>query len=156
MLIRCAILYRVARAPKSWVNLEDHRLSHWHVPAIEGPEVNSIAQRTSDMKQPRDSGMRGLSHGPLHIEMKYRFGPGRSLFRNAPPARASLSRSAVSGRAEAHEIDIGMTSIRRPVPLEIVEESGPVWQEAVDFEIAQGKREGVIDADDCRDVAHGQ
>lgn len=45
-----------------------------------------------------------------------------------------------------------MIGIRWPVPLEIIEESGPVWQEPMDLEIAQGKRGGVIDADDRRDV----
>jgi hypothetical protein len=45
-----------------------------------------------------------------------------------------------------------MIGICRPVPLEIIEEGGPVRQQPMDLEIAQGKREGVIDADDRRDV----
>lgn len=104
------------------------------------------------MKQPRDSGMRGFGHRPLHVEMKHRLRPGRSLFSYAAPARASLARCAVPSRAEAHEIDIGMIGIRRPMPLEIIQERWPVRQQPMDLKVAQGKREGVVDADDCRDV----
>ena len=114
--------------------------------------MDPIAQRPPDEAQPRDSGVRGFGHGPLHVEMKHRLRPRRSLFRQASPAWATLARRAVPGCAIAHEIDIGMIGISRPVPLEIIEKSGPVWQEPMDLEVAQGKREGVIDADDRWDV----
>jgi hypothetical protein len=54
---------------------------------------------------------------------------------------------ALSADALAHEIDIGVIVVGRPMALEIVEEGGPVWLEAMRLEIAQREREAMIDAD---------
>ena len=49
--------------------------------------------------------------------------------------------------AIADEIDIGVIVVGRPMALEIVEEGRPVGLEAMHLEIAQRKREAVVDAD---------
>ena len=49
--------------------------------------------------------------------------------------------------AVAHELDIDVILIGRPMALEIVEEARPVGQQPVRLEIAQRKRKAVVDAD---------
>jgi hypothetical protein len=50
--------------------------------------------------------------------------------------------------ATADEIDIHVVVIGRPVVSEVIEESGPVGGETVDFEIAQRKGKGVVNANE--------
>lgn len=62
--------------------------------------------------------------------------------RAAPFARHAL----------AHEIDIGVIVVGRPMTLEIIEKGRPIGLEAMRLEIAQRKRKAMIDADQGRRV----
>ena len=68
------------------------------------------------------------------------------------PARVAHSFRAVATQAIAHEIDVGVVFIGRPMALEIVEEGGPIGLEPMDLEIPQRKREAVVDADQRRSI----
>ena len=74
----------------------------------------------------------------------------------ALPARSSVSRrqralpmraAPLPTSAVADEIDVGVILVGRPMALEIVEEGGPVGLQSMRLEIAQRKREAVVDAD---------
>ena len=60
--------------------------------------------------------------------MEYRFRRACPLLGQASPAGAAHARRAVAANAVAHELDIGVILVGRPVALEIVEEARPVGQ----------------------------
>ena len=64
-----------------------------------------------------------------------------------PPSRTPRTRSSIPHNSVPDEINVGVILVRRPVALEIVEESIPIGLEAMLFEIAHREREAVIDAD---------
>ena len=102
--------------------------------------------------QPGNPGMGGFRHRSLHVEMKHGLGAAGTLLGEPPPAGVAHARRAVSRHALAHEIDIGVIAIGRPMALEVVEEGGPIRLEAMRLEIAQREGEAVIDADQRRRV----
>ena len=79
--------------------------------------------------------------------MKHRLGATGAFLGKPPPAGVAGTRGAFAEHSLAHEIDIGVVVVSRPVKLEIVEEGGPVGFEAMRLEIAQRERKAVIDAD---------
>lgn len=85
----------------------------------------------------------------MHVEMEDRFGAARALFGQALPARIAHARSAVAAHAIADEIDVDVL-ISGPMALEIVEESGPVGLQTMHLEIAQRKRESMVDTSQSR------
>jgi acyl-CoA synthetase (NDP forming) len=68
--------------------------------------------------------MRGFRHRSLHVEVKHRLGSAGALLREPPPAGIAGARRAVAHHALAHEIDISVIVVGRPMALEIVEEGG--------------------------------
>ena len=111
----------------------------------------ALAQLPPNEAQPGNSGVSGLGHRPLHVEMKNRFGTAGPFLGQPPPAGAACARAAVSHHAVANEIDVDVL-VGRPMALEIVEEGGPVRLEAVHLKIAQWEREAVVDTDQRRHV----
>src|SRR6266446_4316728 len=101
--------------------------------------MDALAETQADEAQPRYPGMGGFRHRTRHVEMKYRFSPDRALFRQSPPAGVAHPRRTVAEYAFAHEIDIGIVFVGRPMLLEILEERRPVRLEAMHLEIAQRK-----------------
>ncbi len=67
--------------------------------------------------------MGGFRHRALHVEMKHRFRAAGAFLGQAPPAGIAHARRAVAGDAVAHEIDIDVILVGRPMALEIVEEA---------------------------------
>ena len=61
-----------------------------------------------------------------------------------------VASGAVTARALAHEIDVGVLLVGRPVALEIVEKGWPIQRQPVMLEIRQQNREAVVAA-----PAHG-
>ena len=57
-----------------------------NVPAIERPEVDTLAELAENEVQPGNPGIGGLGHLPLHIEMKNRLRASSLLLGQPPPA----------------------------------------------------------------------
>ena len=91
--------------------------------------------------------MGGFRHRSLHVKMKHRFCTARALFGQASPPSVAHVRRAVAECALADEIHVGVIVVSWPVMLEIVEKTRPVRLEAMHLEIAQRKREAVVDTD---------
>src|SRR5258708_31417978 len=105
----------------------------------------------SDKAQPRDAGVGGFCDRALHIEMKDGFCAARALLGQTPPPGIPRARIAISAHTLANEIDIRVVFVGGPMLLEVVQERRPVRLEAVGLEIAQRKREAVVNADQrCR------
>jgi hypothetical protein len=66
----------------------------------------------------------------VHIEVKNGFCAASALLRHATPAGTAHSLRAIADKAVADEIDLNVP-VGRPMPLEIVENVGPVRFEAV-------------------------
>jgi hypothetical protein len=96
--------------------------------------------------------MRGLRNGTLHVKVKDRFCPPRTLLGEAPPAAIAGTRCAGADEAVADEIHVDTVSVGRPMALKVLKERGPIGRQLVDFEIAQREREGMIDANQGRNV----
>jgi len=71
-----------------------------------------------------------------------------TLLGQAAPPSVAHARRAVAECAIADEISIGVVVVSRPVMLEIVEKNRPFRLEAMRLEIAQRKREAVVDTDE--------
>jgi hypothetical protein len=71
--------------------------------------------------------------------VKDRLGAAGARLGQSPPQGIARARRAFANRAVAHEVDIGMIVVCRPVKLEIVEKCLPIKFEAMCLEIAQRK-----------------
>jgi hypothetical protein len=98
------------------------------------------------MKQPRQSGVRGLGHRTLYIKVKYRLRTATSSFCQASPSRIARTGSAISICAIAHELDGGVVCIRRPVVPKVVEERIPIMRQAMSIEVLTREREPMVDS----------
>ncbi len=63
-----------------------------------------------------------------------------------PPPRIAGPRGLVAIHTIPNEVDIHVVLVCRPVHLEIIQETTPIWWDAVDFEAAQRQGERVLDA----------
>ena len=151
MLVLRAVRASKAAAPQRRIDLGNGGTPSRNIPAVERPEMHALAQPLADEAQPRNPGMGGFCYRSLHVEMKHRFCAAGAFLGQPPPARVARARSAVAAYALANEIDVDVL-VGRPMPLEIVEERRPVGLEAMYLEIAQRKREAVVDADQRRCV----
>lgn len=124
VLVTVTILPRKSPAPKGWINLPYDRTSRRDLPAIERPKVH-VGYVQADIAEPEQPGMGGLRNRAGHIEVKDRL-RASSLLRYAPPPRASASSCDVAANAFAHEVNIGVIMVCRPMTLEIVEERRPI------------------------------
>ncbi|MGD0420641.1 MAG: hypothetical protein ABSA68_13860 [Xanthobacteraceae bacterium] len=91
--------------------------------------------------------MGGFSYRPLHVEMEYRFCAAGTFLGQSPPAGVAHPRGSIANGAITDEIDVDVR-IGRSMTLEIVEEGRPVRFEPMYFEIAEQKREAVVNADE--------
>ena len=66
--------------------------------------------------------MGGLGHRTRDIEVKDRLGRAGPDFGQSAPAGISGTGLGVAAGAVADEIDVGVVSVGRPVPLKIIEE----------------------------------
>src|SRR5258708_438706 len=107
--------------------------------------MHARSKTLADEPQPGDAGMSRFRHRPLHVEVKHGLGATGAFLGQPPPAGIAGAHSAVAKYALAHEIDIGVIVVSRPMALEIVEEGWPVGLKIVQLEIAQWKREAVVD-----------
>jgi hypothetical protein len=87
--------------------------------------------------------MGGLCHRARNIEVENGLRPG-PYFSDAPPPGVSTSSCTIATKAIAHEINVGVLVIRRPMPLKIVEKCWPIVRQAVLVEIPQGKRKAMV------------
>ena len=120
VLVDGAALAREAPAPHGGVDLGDGGPAGRNIPPVERPEMNARPQPLPDEPQPRNSGARRLRHRPLHVEMKNRLCAAGALLGQSTPSRVACARFAVAPDTIAHEIDVGVVFIRRPMALEIV------------------------------------
>ena len=84
--------------------------------------MHAVAQPLADEAQPGNAGMGGFRHRSLHVEMKDGFRAAGPLVGQAPPAGIAHARRAIPGDAIAHEIDMDVILVRRPMAVEIIEE----------------------------------
>lgn len=70
VLVRVAVFARIRAAPEGRVNLGDDGAARWWSPAVEGPEMQTLAELLPQVTQPWESGVGGLRHAALHIEVK--------------------------------------------------------------------------------------
>ncbi len=152
VLVLCSILALKAASPERRVDFGNNRASRRYVPAVEGPEVNSPPESLADQALPGKSRMRRLRDRTLHVKVKDRFRPPSALLGEAPPAAVSRACRAVAGKAIADEIHVDVVAVGRPVALKVLEKRRPVMRQLVDLEIAQWEGEGMIDADQGRNV----
>ncbi|GBL38872.1 hypothetical protein EMGBD2_01300 [Nitrospirota bacterium] len=146
MLIRCAIVYCELTTPQRRIGFGDSRMPSLHVPPVKRPEVNARAKVVTHVAQPRDARVGGFRHRTLYIEMENRLRTTRTLLGQATPASVPHPGRAVSPYPVTHELDVNVL-VGGPVPLKIIEKLVPVRRQMVNLEIAQRKRESVVDAD---------
>lgn len=101
----------------------------------------------ADKQEPRETGMRGLRDGALHIEAEYRLGGASPSLSQSHPARIAGTGRPLSSVALTDKIHVYMILIGRPMPVEVVEEGRPVERQSVPLEILHREGEAVIDAD---------
>jgi hypothetical protein len=153
VLVAATVIFGVTLAEYRRVDLGDHRLTIGHIPAIEWPDVNFVADLVPDPPQPWKPCVRGLGNRALHVELKDRLG------RRCP----LLGQSKVFVRASAiwrafftvpDEIDVSVFLVGRPVLAEVVEKFGPRL-ELVVLKVVEREREAVVDPGDESDVLPG-
>jgi len=146
VLVRVAVFGGKRPAPERRVNFGYDGTARWRGPAVEGPEMHARTKLLPQVTQPRQSGVGGLGHASLNIEVKdgLRAAP---FLGHPPPTGITGARGPIAMRAVPDEIDIEVIAIGRPVVLEVIEELRPVGRDAVDLEVAQRKGKRVVDTD---------
>lgn len=107
----------------------------------------------SQIKEPRQTGERGLGNGTLNVEAEDRFGGRRPPLRHPEPSVFAHPVPAIAHVAMPDEVDIHVRFVRRPVLLEVEQEVRPVSWKAVAVEVFHGERKAMVKADDGRDVS---
>src|SRR5579883_3252854 len=79
--------------------------------------------------------------------MEYKLCASCTQLGQPPPVGSTHARRCIACDPLSHEVHIGVLFISWPMTLEIVEEYRPVRLEPICLEVAQRKREAVIDAD---------
>jgi len=138
--------------PEGRVDLHNGRLALRDVPAVERPEVNRAFALAPEVEEPRQTGERRFGNRPLNVEQENRFRGGRPPFGQPEPTGVTHPFRALPDIAVSDEVDIGAGFVGRPVSPEVNQEGRPVAGEPVPFEIGQREREGVVNADQSRDV----
>ncbi len=105
-----------------------------------------LAKTLANEAQPGNPGMGGFRHRSLHVEMDDRFRAAGTLLGQPSLAGIAHARCAVAHRAVADEIDVDVF-VGRPMAAEIVEKGGPIGLQAMGLEIAERKREAMVDPD---------
>ncbi len=124
MLVTISVLRRKIPAPKGRVDLSDHRTRSRNIPSIVRPEMDAASKLHPDESQPWKPSVSRLCDLPLHIEMEDGFCAARAQLCQSPPAGVAHPRCTVAVDTVAHELDIGVILVGRPMALEIVEEAG--------------------------------
>lgn len=78
--------------------------------------------------------MRGFGHRAFHVEMKHGFRLVAFLG-DTPSLGVSLSCGAVAGETNEDEIDVDVSFVDRPVPLEILQERVLVRLKFMDLKV---------------------
>ena len=125
-----------AAAPERGIDLGNDGTSRGNVPAIERPEMHSIAQPLTDEAQPWNPRMGGFRYRTLHVEMKHRFCATSAFLSQAPPSGVAPARGSIPHRTNTDKIDVDIL-VGRPVALKIFEERRPVRLEAVQSDSSQ-------------------
>jgi len=133
--------------PQGWVDLGDDRLSGRRRPTVERPEMDAIAKLAAYVQEPGQAGVCRFSHATLRIKVEDRFGSASLLSQSAPTGIA-LAGGAVPTHAVANEIHVGVGLVSRPMPVEVIQEGGPIWRQAMNLKVPQGERKCVIYADE--------
>src|SRR5207237_4057557 len=123
-------------APQRRIDLGDRGSPARNVPSVERPEMHAAAQLPANEAKPGNSGMGGFRYRSRHVEMEDGFGAAGADLGQPPPARIAHARRTVAANTLAHEIDVGVIFIGRPMPLEILEEARPVGLKPMRLEIA--------------------
>ena len=113
--------------------------------------MHSRTKPLANETQPRNASVGGLSHCPLHIEVKNGFRATRTLLGQTTPAGTAHSLRGIADKTVADEIDVDVP-VGWPMPLEIVKKVRPVRFQAVRLEISNRKREAVVDTDQGRRI----
>jgi hypothetical protein len=74
MLVVVPIVARVVAAPNSRIDLDDCRPASWNIPTVNRPETYPATGLLPDVAQPRETGVGGLGHRALDIEVEHGFG----------------------------------------------------------------------------------
>jgi hypothetical protein len=125
VLVGRAIAARKPRAAKARVNLGDGGATRRNRPAIEGPEVDTVAELAAQEQQPRNAGVRRLRDRALNIKVEDGLRRACPRLGQTAPAPVAGARGAGAGHAFAHEIDVRVRRVRRPMALEVFEEHWP-------------------------------
>ena len=146
VLVRVAVFAGNRLAPQSRIDLGDDGTARWRSPAVEGPKMHAFAELLAEVAQPRQTGVGGLRHAALHVEVKDGL-RAAAFLGHPPPTGITRAFGPIAMRAVPDEIDIHVVVVRRPVVMEVIEEQGPVGWEAVGFKVAQRKGKRVVDTD---------
>src|SRR5271156_2651852 len=117
-----------------------------NLPTVEGPKVDALAKPLTNEPQPRNSSMRRFRHRALHIELKDGLRAARPFLGEATPTTVPGTGGAVALAAFAYRFYVDVF-IRRPMALEVVEETPPVGLHPVELEVRPRERKAVTDAD---------
>src|SRR5919206_4201229 len=94
--------------------------------------------------------MGGLRHRALSVETEDRSGRSGPHLRQASPTGIAEAGRAVAHAAVAHEIDIRVVVVGRPMALKVVEKYWPIERQPMCLEVPHRERECMIDPDQCR------
>src|SRR5262249_10794463 len=122
VLVGRAPFGREAAAPQRRIDLSNRGAVGGDVPAVERPEMHTGATAMADEPQPGNPRVRRFRHRALHVELKHRLSAAGALLGQPPPTGIAGARCAVAHHALAHEIDIGVIVVGRPMALEVIEE----------------------------------
>lgn len=147
MLVGSMVLPREALTPQARVDLRDDGYAFRDIPAVEWPEVDSVAQLMAEVAKPGKASMCRFRYRSWNIEVEHGLGGSRANLCQAPPTRITGASFATTVIAVPDKIDIDVVAVSRPVPLEIVKECRPVKRQLAFFEIGQREGQPVIGSD---------
>jgi hypothetical protein len=109
--------------------------------------MNPGAKSPAKKQQPRQSGMGGLCHLALDVEVEDRFGMTSTALGEALPTRLAGSGRTVSRHTIADEVNVQVILVGWPMLHEVLQEQGPGRGKTMTLEVFERERKAVINAD---------
>ena len=110
--------------------------------------LNSPFYLAPEVPKPWQTRVSRLRHRAGNVEMEHRLRRAGTNLRQSPPSGIAHTLRASPAWVLAHEVDVRVVAVCRPVALEVIKERWPIGFESVGLKVPQQEGEAVVDADD--------